>query len=135
MTSCSTKTPKHNIYKPVWLLGISVIDGTYCVVISPPTNASDYQHGREKLCFYATRGCPVGTSFQHKLTNLCTREPALELGKESRKQSPCYTKDNMFLFVLAEENMQAVKRTSMLLHNPSEFILTTRKYLKTASER
>lgn len=90
----------------------------------------------EKLHFYfTTRGCPVGTSFQHKLTNLCTCEPVLELGKESRKQSLCYSKDDIFLFVLAWENMEAVKTSSILLHNPSEFILTTRKYLKTASER
>lgn len=90
MTSCSTQTPKHNIYNVVQLLGILMIDGTYCVAILITTNASDYQHRRENLCFYfATKDCPIGTSFQHKLTNLRTCERALELSTESQKQRPC----------------------------------------------
>lgn len=105
MTSCSTQTPKHNIYNVVWLLRILMIDGTYCVAILITTNASDYQHGRENLCFYfTTKGCPIGTSFQHKLTNLCTCECALELGTETQKQSLCCFKDNVFFCISLREH-------------------------------
>lgn len=55
----------------------------------------------ERGCFYfTTRGRPVGTFFfffQNKLANLCTREHASELGRESGKQSLCYVKDNVVL--------------------------------------
>lgn len=76
-----------------------MIDGSYCVAILITTNASDYQHGRqrENLCFhFTTKGCPIGTSFQHKLTNLHACERALELGTESQKQNLCYFKNNIF---------------------------------------
>lgn len=111
MTSCSTQTPKHNIYNVVRLLRILMIDGTYCVAILITTNASDYQRGRENLCFYfTTKGCPIGTSFQRKLTNLCTRERALELGTESKKQSLCCFKDSVFFCTSLREHESCQKR-------------------------
>lgn len=105
MTSCSTQTPKHNIYNAVWLLRILMIDGIYCVAILITTNASDYQHRRQNVCFYfTTKGCPIGTSFQHKLTNLHTRECSLELGTESQKQSLYCFKDNIFSCISLREH-------------------------------
>lgn len=113
-----------------------MIDGTHCVAILITTNASDYQHGKENLCFYfTTKGCPIGTSFQRKLTNLCTCERALELGTGVENKASAALRTMYFFFVLAYKNMKAVKRADTVFHNPAEFILTTRIYLKTASER